>query len=147
MTSLWAARDLPVLVYLVDQLDSLDTNRVEPEDVAAATGLDLDAVHRALRTLADAEPPYIEGPRAAEAAYPLFVTGLRERAYRAVGAWPTAEGLAQQLVAAIDSAAETEPDPAEKSRLRALGSWLAGTGGKVALEIGTKFIEHQAGLS
>jgi hypothetical protein len=101
MDDLWVARDLPVLRYLVEELDSLGHRRPTPEDASEATGLDVDDTRRAFRNLARADPAYVVGIEAAGAAYPLQVHTVTERAYRAVGAWPTADRLATDIAAAF----------------------------------------------
>lgn len=146
MSDLWTTRDLPVLRYLVERLDAMDSHRCSPEEVAESTGLELDAVQRAFRNLYEATPRYLDGITAAQAAYPIAVTRVTERAYRAVGAWPTAEGLADSIADAFDRAAEEEPDPERKSKLKATGSWLGGAGRSIAVDVMTRFVERQAGL-
>jgi hypothetical protein len=48
------------------------------------------------------------------------VMGVTERGLRESGAWPErADQLAAQLIAALAEAAEREPEPAKKSKLRA----------------------------
>ena len=65
---------------------------------------------------------------------------------RAVGQWPTAETLADRLPAAFSEAADDEPDPERKSRLRQIVGFLTETGKDVAAEVLAKVILPQAGL-
>jgi hypothetical protein len=146
MADLWTERDLPVLRHLVERLDALNVNRVTPEEAAAACEIDVDAARRAFRSLADATPPYVVGQRVAQAAYPIFINRLHERAYRAVGAWPTAEGLAQSITDALDRAADTESDPEQKSKLKAVAGWLSGAGRTIVVDVMTRYVERSAGL-
>ena len=61
-------------------------------------------------------------------------------ARRAVGQWPTAENLANELAVAFGEAADDEQDPERKNRLRQLASFLGETGKDIAAEVIAKVI-------
>jgi hypothetical protein len=146
MVDLWVARDLPVLSYVVEQIDgALGHREVHSDEVAEALGIGVDSVRRSFRTLSEATPPLVvvASDYDDHIGVPYRIT---ERAYRAVGAWPTAEGLTSQIAEAFDYAAETETDPEQKAKLKAMGGWLAGAGRSVAVDVMTRFVERQAGL-
>lgn len=147
MTDLWTTRDLPVLRALVEHFDDPHANDSDL-DLAGGTGLDGDQVERALATLSRAEPPYISGTGAwGSRGVPVKIHSVTERAYRAVGAWPTAEGLTDRITAAFADAADAEPDPEQKSKLRSTAAWLGGAGRSVVLDVAMKLVEHQTGLT
>jgi hypothetical protein len=145
MADLWTTRDLPVLRAYVEHFDDPNPYR-STINLPAATGLDDDQIARALNALGRADPPYLTISRGMGPMQPEFVLGVTERAYRAVGAWPTAEGLADSIAAAFDRAADAEPDPEQKSKLKATGAWLGGAGRSIAVDVMTRFVERQAGL-
>ncbi len=141
----WTDRDLPVLdavVRLLDQGNFLVTVR----DIAGETGLEPETVDRALEAL--------EGPYVVE--YEQFATGgdpsswrvrkVTAAARQAVGQWPTAEGLITRLTEALSDAAEHEPDPEQKSRLRAIASSLGGSARQIAIDVAARIVERQTGL-
>jgi len=69
-------------------------------------------VHAALRALAAASPPCIDLDA-------MHVIQVRGRARRELGTWPSADALLEQLVAALTAAADAEPEPERKGRLKA----------------------------
>jgi hypothetical protein len=52
-----------------------------------------------------------------------------------LGAWPTAETLVDQLAAALRAAADAEPKPEEKGRLRQAADVLGGMAPDVAVSV------------
>jgi hypothetical protein len=147
VTDLWTTRDLPVLRALVEHFDDPLAND-SGLDLAGDTGLDGDQVERALAALSRADPPYISGTGAwGSRGVPVKIHSVTERAYRAVGAWPTAEGLTDRITAAFADAADAEPDPEQKSKLKSTAAWLGGAGRSVVLDVVMKLVEHQTGLT
>lgn len=67
-------------------------------------------------------------------------------ARRAVGAWPTAETIADRLVHALDEAAEREPDDERKGFLRKAAAYLGNAGRDLAVDIGATAINRQMGM-
>ncbi len=67
-------------------------------------------------------------------------------ARRAVGAWPTAETIADRLVSALDEAADREPDPERKGWLSKTAAYLGNAGRDLAVEIGATAINRQMGM-
>jgi hypothetical protein len=146
MTDLWTDRDLPVLRAFVDHFDDPSAHRLTI-DLGATTGLDDDQIARALHALARADPPYLDIVQNADGVVePALVLGVTERAYRAAGAWPTAEGLTDNIAAAFAAAAEAEADPEQRSKLGAVAGWFGGAGRTIAVDVMTRFVERQAGL-
>ncbi len=132
MEDTWFSRDLPVLTYLVERLDRFDVHRVDLPEIEQATGLSSDDVARALKAL-DGE--FIEGLKQEEFSYPLFITGITGAARRAVGAWSTPDSLVDRIVSGLDAAADQEPDPSRKSKLREFAEALGGSMREVVVEV------------
>lgn len=98
--------------------------------------------------------------RALDSESPLFVTKMQRyadghvilvgaptgHARRAVGAWPTAEAIADRLVGALDEAAQREPDEERKGFLGKAASYLGNAGRDLAVEIGATAINRQMGM-
>jgi hypothetical protein len=63
-----------------------------------------------------------------------------------VGQWPTPDSLVDQLAAAFESAADAEPDPGRKGRLRQVAGFLGTTGHDVATEVVSKVIMRSLGV-
>ena len=140
MDSTWESRDLPVLAAIVALYDESGA-AVRAEQIVEATGLTEVDVQRALFALADEQPLFfstIDGSSLAGRAV-LAVTQPTGQARRAVGAWPTAETLADRIVAALNAAADDEPDPVKKGKLRS----AAAAGGGVARDV---FVEVLSGV-
>jgi hypothetical protein len=134
----WANRDLPVLDATVRLLETSYFLRVS--DIAAAAGMDIETTARALEAL---DGTYVDlsismgGPESGN------VRAVRAEARRAVGQWPTAESLITRLVEAFSAAAEQEPDPEKKSRLRSIAGMLGGAGYQIAVDVAARVVEHQ----
>jgi hypothetical protein len=145
MEDTWVSRDLPVLDAVVRLLGE-GNFAVQVADIADATGLDTKTVDRALDAL--------HGPYVSEYQKLMtggiqdswYVTEVTADARRAVGQWPTAESLAENLAAAFSEAADDEHDQERKSRLRQIASFLAETGKDVAAEVLAKVILRPTGM-
>jgi predicted ArsR family transcriptional regulator len=110
----WAARDLPVLAATVHLLE--ESYMVTVTDIAARTGLDEQAVARALEAL---DPVYVDFRKTTTGGDPTFwyVLKATPAARQAVGQWPTAETLIAALAAELTAAAADEQDAERKGLL------------------------------
>lgn len=141
MKDTWFSRDLPVLDAAVSLLDEgVPHTRVSA--IAERSGLEVDDVASALLALRD---EYLD----------LLVTGdpaawivrrVTSGARRAVGQWPSPENVVDALAEAFGSAADQEPDPERKGRLRQVAGFLGSTGRGVATEVVSKVILRSVGM-
>ncbi len=77
-----------------------------------------------------------------------LVNGVTERGLREVGAWPDrADQLATHLIAALAEAAECEPEPDRRSRLRTAASGVAGVGRDVLTEVIASYMAKVTGAA
>lgn len=145
MDETWTHRDLPVLTAIVEVFER--TGRVmRPNEIVQQSGLTGDQVESALSALEGETPPFITKlDRRASGGISLIgqPTG---HARRAVGAWPSAETMADQIVQALEEAAEREPDPERKGWLRQSANYLGNAGRDLAIEIGATAINRQMGM-
>ena len=92
-----------------------------------------------LGALESADPPYLDvaygGGWSDERAGGGYVSEVSERARRELGAWPTADGLLEQLVAALIREAEEEPEPERRGRLRNAADVLGGAARDIAVSV------------
>jgi hypothetical protein len=118
----WAARELPVLAATVHLLE--ESYMVTVTDIATRTGLDEQAVARALEAL---DPAYVDFRKTTTGGDPTFwyVLKATPAARQAVGQWPTAETLIAALAAELTTAAADEQD-AERKGLLAYAARLIG---------------------
>jgi hypothetical protein len=144
MEKTWTCRELPVLRTLVEKFDDPDTYDVRITALPDLTGLAETEVKQALRALFSAEPPYLEGKAFAETTYPVIISSVTERARRAVGQWPASDQGPDVLIAALQGAAETEPDEAKRSGLRKTAEFLAGAGREVLFRVMTQVGSQEA---
>ena len=143
----WASRDLPVLQVIVSAFNDPDRWQLRLAELVSMCGLPERDVRTGLRALGNARPPLLEYPPPPdELAYPIIITDVTERARRVVGQWPTADSLAAQITKALSEAADREPDPAKKSRLRDAASVLGETARGVVVEVLSRVVERQTGL-
>jgi hypothetical protein len=136
----WTNRDLPVLDAVVRLLrhDSVP----EVGDIATETGMTVETVAAALHAL-DGTFVDLQLGLSLESSY---VRSVSADARRAVGQWPTAESLITRLAEGFSTAADREPDPDKKGRLRTVASMLGGASRDIAVEVAAKVVEHQMGM-
>jgi len=119
----WHSRDLPVLRTVVrlwdEQLLPLQTSEIE----RALPDLDPADIERALVALRSAG--LIEG-KGAWGAQILRVSDPTAEARRLSGAWPSADSIADRLLAALEDIAEYGSDEATKSKARKALDGLGG---------------------
>lgn len=125
---LWTQVDLPVLTELVNRLEVEGVRRVDTP--LPMKGLTEPQVQGALRRLEAGG--YIAGV-ATQMSYPVIVTGVTERALRAVGAWPTAEVFVDRLLGALKQMSEEGQTPHERGRARRLLDAFIGVGRDVVV--------------
>ena len=99
-----------------------------------------------LESRADVPAPPVEFDGRASGVLNGNVSQVTGKARREVGAWPTAEGVVDQLVAALAEAADAETEPERTSRLREAAETLGSTGYRIAVDVATKWAEHKAGV-
>ena len=109
------------------------------EEIRQVVGISVREFEAGLEALVGADPPYLElqlaGGWSKERAGGGMVDSISERARRELGAWPTASGLLEELVAALLKEAEAEPEPERKSRLQATAAVLGGMARDIAVNV------------
>lgn len=144
MEDTWTSRELPVLNAVVKAFEDRDRRQLRVAELTALCDLPESDVQAALRSLDSASPPYLEAPRPGwGATYPAIITGVTERARRAVGQWPTPESLVDRLAEAFGQAAEHEADPQKRGRLREVASWLGQAGRDIAVKVAAEVLLRQ----
>ncbi len=130
----WTSRELPILTAALRRLDTGD-DFVDLEELRHEVGLDVAMMQAGLKALETAWPPYIDvsygmaGPDRVGG----YMQGVSERCRRELGAWPSAHGLVDRLAQALADAADHEPEPERKNRLKALADGLGGIARDVAV--------------
>jgi hypothetical protein len=141
----WTSRDLPVLEVVVEGFTDPERFMMTFQEVVGACGLPEREVKAGLRDLWASS--FVEAPRPPEElTYPLIVTGVTERARRAVGQWPTPDSLAARLVKGLREAAEQEDDPVRRKGLKEAAGFLGETARGVVAEVCAKVILHAGGM-
>lgn len=144
LEDVFARREMRLLQFAVthldEHIDDMGKQTLTIEQLVEGTGLDEADVKRALRSLYEASPPYIEGITVAQMAYPIRLTNVTERARREAGQWPTPEALVSRMVAALNEAADAELDPERKSKLKSAALALGGVGRDLAVQVAATVI-------
>jgi hypothetical protein len=94
--------------------------------------MDPGQVARAVRALS---PRFIKTGAALGGLMDVAIMGVADEARQAVGQWPSPEVWVERLVQALREAAEREPDPERRGRLRALAEGLGGFARDVAVGV------------
>ena len=145
MDQTWTVSHLPVLRAIVELYE--ETGQiVSPNQIEAKTGLAAEVVQSALRALDSEQPPYVKKMQRYSSGHVVMIGAPTGHARRAVGAWPTAETIADRLVSALDEAADREPDPERKGWLSKTAAYLGNAGRDLAVEIGATAINRQMGM-
>ncbi len=141
MEDLWTT-DSRVLNAVVQHIEVEGRGRPNMTDLYASLELDEARGARSVERLVDA------GMLRDQATFggAWFVTGVTERGLRESGAWPTADQLAERVVSALDEAAEREPEPDKRSKLRGLATGLGGAGRDVLVDVMAAVAVKSAGL-
>jgi hypothetical protein len=123
---------MPVLNAVVALLEH--SYMVTVSDIAERTGLELAEVARSLDAM---DPTYVDFRKTETGGDPTFwyVLKVTPEARQAVGQWPTAEGLIDQLVKAFRDAAENEDDPERHYQLRQAAGLLENDIRDIALQV------------
>jgi hypothetical protein len=109
------------------------------EEIRRAVGLSVHDLENGLDALSTADPPYLDYETASgwsdERAGGGYISDIFERARVELGAWPSPENFVEQLVAALERAAEDEPEPERKSKLHAAALVIGGMARDVAVSV------------
>jgi DNA-binding MarR family transcriptional regulator len=124
----WVSRELPILRVALEQIEAGETF-VKIGALKEQLGLSDVSMGVAIRSLEKAG--YIEAASLQRG--PIAIKDVTERTRRELGAWPSADGLLEQLVAALTDAANAEPEPEKKTKLRATADVLAGMARDIAV--------------
>jgi hypothetical protein len=123
---------MPVLNSVVELLGH--SYMVTVSDIAARTGLELAEVARSLDAM---DPTFVDFRKTETGGDPTFwyVNRVTPEARRAVGQWPTPEGLVDRLVQAFNNAADHEEDAERHYQLRQAAGLLGETVRDVAVKV------------
>lgn len=129
MDSTWETRDLLVLRAVV-QIEDETGERVEAGQIAEATGFEAADVQRALGALGREQPPFFRVVDDSDMSGTHYAgaENCTGHARRTVGAWPTPDGLADSIVAALQDAADNAPTEEERGRARKILDGVGGVG-------------------
>lgn len=145
MESTWERRELPVLRALVEYFDDVDAYALRSVQIGQLAGLSEGEADRALKALWEADEPFLKGQLSWEASYPTLIHGVTERARRAVGAWPDPQQLADRLLAALEKAADAEPESEKRNALKRTLAFLGGTGREILVQTTATVLAGQLG--
>ena len=133
MDSTWETRDRPVLEAIVRYYDEDDSAEIpDVETFAKITGMDPGQVGRAVRALS---PRFVKTLGGLQGLTEVPIMGVTDEARQVVGQWPSPEVWVDRLAEALREAAEREPDPEKKGRLRAMAEGLGGFARDVAVGV------------
>lgn len=108
--------------------------------IGAAAGLSEEDTQRALRALQHNSPSFVTDMREAADGDILLVDAPTGHARRVAGAWPTPESLTDRIIAALNDAADNEPDEAKKGKLRRAAEAVAGVGRDILTDVTAQVI-------
>jgi hypothetical protein len=132
--STWESRDLPILDAIVRHFEESDDpyppGIPTEETFAEVTGRDVREVRKAVQNLRQSYLVVQDGGLGDS-----MIMGVTDEARRAVGLWPTPEGIVDRLVQGLLDAADQEPDEHKRSRLRAVAEGLGGFARDVAVGV------------
>jgi hypothetical protein len=137
----WFGRDLRVLDAVVQLFDSQAFAHPPASDIADRAELDLEQVLIALRALQQAGLVAVTftmgGGRNSH------VDAIDGRARQLVGAWPSAESIADRLVTELEHRADTATSKEERGRWRRLLDSVTCIGRDVMIDVAAAAIVRQ----
>jgi sugar phosphate isomerase/epimerase len=140
MNDLWTT-DHKVLASIAEQIEDQGNDFADTDVIAELLGPDADRMDRSLRRLHNAEmiraQPMLGGN--------WVISGVTERGLREVGAWPSEERYAQQLIAALEDVAENHPDPVQRSKARKMLDTIGEFGYKTFIDFSASLVAKMAG--
>ncbi|GAA1691942.1 hypothetical protein GCM10009745_41660 [Kribbella yunnanensis] len=139
MESTWESRDLPVLEAIVRLYEETGT-LMSPSRIGVTAGVPESDVQKALRALQHNDPPYITKLSKQGNGDVYLVGAPTGHARRTVGAWPTPDALADRIIAALNEAADNEPDEVKKGKLRRAAEAVAGVGRDILTDVTAQVI-------
>ena len=129
----WTTCELPILRAALARADAGEIY-VDLRELQAELDMEAQQMYVALRALSDAD--YIEVAfqgRSNTTYVSGHISQVREKARRELGSWPSADSIVDQLVAALDSAADQEPESVRKGKLRNAADLLGGMARDIAV--------------
>ncbi|MFC5230273.1 hypothetical protein [Pseudonocardia zijingensis] len=121
-----------------------DGRFVSREEVhAAVDDLDPHTVDQALRRLSTTG--YIAGRGTARSAV-VAIVGVPEKGLRAAGFWPSRDEAIDRMLRALEEQAESETDPARRTKLRTVLASLREGGREVVIDVASAMIQAGVGL-
>lgn len=146
----WTTRDFPVLIEAAHALD--DGRTPDVNDIAAALSIDTELVNRAWTALMDAgylgrKDVTMRSPgRLGDDRWFGSYTVLTERGRRAVGIWPSSDGV-DGLVEALRQAEDTVEDPDEKTLIRRAAGAVGSVSRDIMTDVIAGVVARQSGLA
>lgn len=131
ITERWASRDLPVLRYVVAQIDA-DAGPVRSDQAAEALGMAGHEVEAAFKNLY--RGGYVIGA-SNERTISYFVFDVTERALRETGSWPNEEQIADRLLSFLAQKIDDAPDDETRTRWKRISDAIAGAGREFAIDL------------
>lgn len=110
-------RELPVLREVVRHFDG-NINPVTPDRISEASGIEVGDVRAAMLTLHRAGVVDATISKDFEDAGVLWVNDISREALTLTGQWPSADTVADRLMAILQDLAEHSDDPIEKAKAR-----------------------------
>ncbi len=146
MESTWETYDVPVLEAAITYAEEHGAPPgATGAQIAEMTGLPVEDVGRALTRL---EGEYVKVQKPAGPGPSRWrADGIYADGRRVVGQWPTPETSAERLVAALNQAADAEPDPVQKGKLRRAADAVGSISGQVLAGVVTTYITHATGAT
>ena len=144
MDNTWAGRDLPVLDAIVKYLDEA-AGALHPQlrDIAELTNLEVIEVGKAALALESDHLVELGKSMGGHGAW--SVKSVSGEARRLVGQWPTAEQFVDEIAQRLQTAADEEPDPERRGRLRELASSAGDVARNVFVDVTSSVISRQMG--
>lgn len=131
------------MTAIVAALDEGLGGLVTVDGIASATGLSPDDVGRACLALQD---EYLELRRTMGGVGSWVILSVTPAARRAAGQWPAPADVVDQIVAALEVAAEECTEESRRSTLRGIAMGLMGAGRDIAVQVIATTIAKTSGV-
>jgi hypothetical protein len=144
MESTWEKRDLPVLEATVQYFEEHRLKSMpQAYDLAPIVGIDEEDLGMALLAL---NGEYLSCQMLGGGLKNILVKEVHPSARRAVGQWPTPESLAERILSAMSQAADTEPDPDRRTKLKQTAAFLGSSGKDLLVNVLAAVVVKSSGI-
>ena len=132
-TSIWFERELPIIKYLAMRANKEPMVLTSTGEISEAIGIPIDQVASACDFLS--QEGYFDLQKVMGNTLNWHIHKLQSRLLVEAGDWPSANSIAESLIANLKKMESESLDPAKKSKIKSIIDAIGGTAGELGQKI------------